>query len=280
MKKPLIIIIIFSISILNIMGQNLKQTYRDVVNRGISRTSLLTADTIRDKDLIHLPLLLQKYLNLTGVVGQERVRNVRIIFEGRMRSNPTDPWMSFSSEQYNFFDNNTRAFFIKAKKMGVPASGLHLYQNEEAFMKIKLAGLIKIIDVAGPEMDQSETVTFLNDICFFAPAVLVDLKNISWIELDSHRLEAKYTNGSQTISSQLVFNEEGWLINFISNDRYEIIGKEANQRPWYTPVEEYGEFGSYKLPKKAGTWYKRPDQEFCYGEFTTVDVYYNIQSVK
>lgn len=162
--------------------------------------------------------------------------------------------------------------------MGVPAGGLHLYMDEKAFMKIKLAGLFKIIDVEGPEMDQSETVTFLNDICFFAPAVLVDLKNIIWSEVNSRRLEAKYTNGTQTISSQLVFNDKGWLINFISNDRYEIIGKEANQRPWFTPVEEYSEFGPYKLPKIAGTWYKRPDQDFCYGEFTTIDVAYNVKS--
>jgi hypothetical protein len=147
-------------------------------------------------------------------------------------------------------------------------------------MRIKLAGLFKIIDASGPEMNQSETVTFLNDICFFAPSVLVDLKNITFNEINSKRLEANYTNGPYTISSQLVFDDNGLLINFISNDRYEIAGKEAKLRPWSTPVEEYGEFGQFKLPGKAGTWYKRPDQEFCYGEFTTIDISYNVHPEK
>lgn len=266
---------ILSLSITNILGQNLKRTYQQVVQEGLNRTSQLPSDTISEQDIAHLPSLLQQYLKFAGVVGQPRVNSVKIEFKGRMRSNPDEPWMYFTSEQYNFFDKPTRAFYIKAKKMGLPANGLHLYQNETAYMKIKLAGLFKIIDVAGTEMNQSETVTFFNDICFFAPAVLVDLPNVSWQEIDSNQLKATYKTNSQTISAELIFDDKGRLINFISNDRYEIAGKEINQRPWLTPVEEFGVFGQNTLPKKAGAWYKRPEQDFCYGEFTTISVEYN-----
>jgi len=64
-------------------------------------------------------------------------------------------------------------------------------------------------------------------------------------------------------------------LNFVSNDRYEIKGKSSIQRPWFTPVEQYGHFGTHTLPQKAGAWYKRSDGDFCYGEFTTVSVIYN-----
>lgn len=255
-------------------SQNLRKTYKNVIADGLERTSGLSKDIITDEDLKDLPRLLQKHLKFAGVIGKERVYNVKIVFKGRMRSNPDDPWMHFTSEQYNFFDDPTRAFYIKAKKMGIPANGLHLYKNEKAFMKIKLAGLFKIIDESGPEMDQSETVTFLNDICFFAPARLLD-EEIQWEEIDSTRLKATYTNGDQTVSAELIFNKEGKLVNFISNDRYELVGKEPVKRPWYTPVEEFGTFGDYRLPKQAGAWYKRPGLDFCYGEFTTVKVEYN-----
>ncbi len=256
-------------------GQKLSKTYKNVVKEGIDRTSSYTKDIITEKDILHLPSLLQEYLKLSGVIGQERVHNVKITFKGRMRSNPEDSWFYFTSEQYNFFDQPTRAFYIKAKKAGIPVKGLHLYQNEKAYMKIKLAGLISIIDVDGPEMDQSETVTFLNDICFFAPAVLVDLKNIQWQELDKNRLKAIYTNGSQKISAELFFDKEGRLTNFISNDRYELAGKKSVQRPWFTPITAYAQFGKNTLPQKAGAWYKRHDGDFCYGEFETIDVSYN-----
>lgn len=267
---------LFSSSFFGLFGQNIRHTYKNVVKEGLARTSQLSADTITEQDISNLPALFQNYLKMCGVVGQERVNNVKIVFKGRMRSNPDEPWMYFTSEQYNFFDKPTRAFYIKAKKMGIPANGLHLYQEEKAFMKIKLARLLKIIDVDGQEMNQSETVTFLNDICFFAPAVLVDMDNIEWKELNGKQLEATYKTGSQTIKAVLEFNEEGRLINFISNDRYELAGTEAHQRPWFTPVSEYGTFGKNILPKKAGAWYKRPEGDFCYGEFTTVKVSYNV----
>lgn len=260
-----------------LFNHSVSRTYKKVVKEGIERTSSYKKDIIKEEDISHLPALLQQYLKQAGVIGQERVHNVKIKFKGRMRSNPDDPWLYFTSEQYNFFDQPTRAFYIKSKKMGLPVNGLHLYKNEKAFMKIKLAGLFSIIDVDGPEMDQSETVTFLNDICFFAPAVLVDLKNIEWIKMDHNRLHAIYKNGSQTIQADLVFNEEGRLVNFISNDRYEIVGDESNQRVWFTPVEEYANFGQNTLPKKASAWYERPETEFCYGEFQTTEVIYNCE---
>lgn len=266
---------LISISINGLFCQNLKRTYKNVVNEGLARTAQFPLDIINEQDIEHLPELLQRYLKLAGVVGQERVHNVKITFKGRMRSNPDEPWMNFISEQYNFFDKPTRAFYIKAKKMGIPANGLHMYQDGEAYMKIKLARIFKIIDVSGEEMNQSETVTFLNDICFFAPAALVDLNNISWELISNTRLKATYTNGLQTICAELIFNEGGWLTDFISNDRYEINNKEAFLRPWYTPVKEFGVFGRNTLPKRAEVYYKRPDQDFCYGEFITVDVEYN-----
>ena len=277
MKKILIIMAITGITVCSLLGlsQKLSRTYKSIVCEGINRTLTLQKDIISTDDIAHLPALLQEYLKQAGVVGQERVHNVKIVFKGRMHSNPDEPWFYFTSEQYNFFDNPTRAFYIKAKKAGIPVNGLHLYQHGKAFMKIRLAGLFNIINVDGPEMNQSETVTFLNDICFFAPAVLVDLKNIEWQELGKNRLKAIYTNDNQTISAELFFNEEGKLVNFISNDRYDLAGKRSVQRPWFTPVTSYSKFGENTLPQKAGAWYKRPDGDFCYGEFETVEIIYN-----
>lgn len=267
-----------SFSTQSVLGQNLRKTYKTVVQEGIERTSKLSKDTISEKDIQDFPAALRRYLKLSGVVGQEKVYNARIVFKGRMRSNPDEEWIPFTSEQYNFFDKPTRAFYIKARKMGIPANGLHLYQNEQAFMKIKLAGLFKIIDVDGDEMNQSETVTFLNDMCFFAPAALVGLKSITWEEIDMRTVKATYTTGSQQVSALLYFDSNGWLENFISNDRYELSNNKAVSLPWFTPVNEFANFNGHWLPYKAGAWYKRPGQDFCYGEFTTVEVRYNCNS--
>lgn len=230
---------------------------------------------ITESDLQHLPPVVRKYLNYVGVVGKERVFNVRVRSEGRIRSKPEDSWMTFTSEQYNFFDKPTRVFYINAHKMGIPAIGLHLYKDEKAIMTIKLAGLFKVVDAKGIEMNQGETVTVFNDMCFVAPATLIDT-NVQWETIDSLTVKARYTNGNIAISATLFFNEEGELANFVSNDRFETAdGKTYRNCPWTTPAKEYKDFDGARLASSASIIYQRPDGDFCYGEFVLKEVEHN-----
>ena len=128
-------------------------------------------------------------------------------------------------------------------------------------------------------MDQGETVTVLNDMFFMAPGSLID-KRIQWEMLDRLSVKAIFTNDSICVSAVLYFNDEGMLINFISNDRYETDGKEYKNYPWETPVQEYREFNGYRLPSKAQLIYKRPEGDFCYGEFELVNMEYNCNSFR
>jgi hypothetical protein len=148
----------------------MKKVYKREVSASLKRTSLIKPRLIVDRDLCHLPPVVRRYLEYAGVVGKEEIVNVRIKFEGRLRSKTEDSWMTFKSEQYNFYDNPTRIFFIKASKMGIPVYGIHLYKDKTAIMIIKLAGLFKIVDAKGAEMNQGETVTVFNDMCCMAPA--------------------------------------------------------------------------------------------------------------
>jgi len=258
----------------------MKKIYKNEVTAALKRTSFLNPGIILESDLQHLPSIVKKYLYYSGAVGKERVLNVRIKFEGRIRSKPEDSWMTFISEQYNFFYKPTRIFFIKAYKMGIPAKGIHLYKDEKAIMVIKLAGLFKVVDAKGIEMDQGETVTFFNDMCCMAPATLID-KNIQWETIDSLSVKARYTNGNLTICATLLFNEEGRLLNFISNDRYETSdGKIFKNYPWSTPIKEYKDYRGFRIASSASTIYHRPDNDFCYGEFTMQEIEYNCKELK
>jgi hypothetical protein len=254
---------------------SLKKLYKQEVKAGLERTGRIKPEKITEEDLQYLPAIVRKYLNYVGIVGKEKVVNIRIEFTGRIRSKPGDGWMKLSSQQYNFFDNPTRIFYITARKMGIPAGGIHLYKDKTAFMTIKILGLFTIVDARGEKMDQAETVTFFNDMCFMAPATLID-KNIQWKEIDYMSVEARFTNGHLSIGAKLIFNEKGELINFVSNDRYETAdGKTLNNYPWSTPVKGYRDFNGIKLATGASTIYHHPDIDFCYGEFELKDIKYN-----
>jgi hypothetical protein len=253
----------------------MKNRYKKEVIAALERNKNFKTEILQENDIQHLPLIVQKYLRYTGVIGKEKVNNVRFTFKGRLRSKEGDGWMKLKSVQYNFFDNPTRVFYIKALKMGIPAVGIHLYKDEKAIMVIKIAGLFKVVDAKGPEMDQGETVTLLNDMCCMAPATLID-KNIKWETIDDLIVKAIYTNGKITVSAKLFFNEEGQLINFISNDRYETAdGKTYNNYPWKTPIEEYIDVNGIKVPRSAKVIYQHPEGDFCYGEFILKDIKYN-----
>ena len=65
---------------------------------------------------------------------------------------------------------------------GLPVRVLHRYADEEAAMVVRVASLANVVDLAGEELAIGETVTVLNDMCFFAPG---SLAACPWLEADS-----------------------------------------------------------------------------------------------
>jgi hypothetical protein len=164
---------------------------------------------------------------------------------------------------------------MEARKMGLPATGLHVYQDETASFQVKMLNWLKVVDAKGAKLNQAETVTLFNDMCFIAPATLID-RRIAWETVDDTTVKGTYTNGNLSVSAMLYFNEQGELMNFISNDRYETDGKQYHNYPWATPVEAYNMMGEYYLPSKAKLIYQKPEGDFTYGLMEYKSVQYNL----
>lgn len=229
-------------------------------------------DILKDKDLESLPECVQNYLRYVGALGKPKVYNMKIVFTGEMRDKGKD-WFKFTSEQYNFFGSPTRLFFMKAQVMGLPTYGYHKYTNEVANMRIKLLSLFSVVDLSEPELYPTETVTFFNDLCLFAPAALID-DRISWETLDSLSAKAIFNNNGTKISAILYFNEKGQLINFVSKDRYSV--SEMKAFPFSTPASNYKNINGYQLPSYGEAIWHYPDMDFVYGKFEVVDISYNV----
>lgn len=272
-------IIILSVALVSLGSYVLRTEFIDRVKYDFSKNNNLPTDVLTESDISHLPLIVQKYLHYTKSVGQPKVKNVKAEFVGRMRSKPNEDYMKLESVQYNFYDNPSRYFYMTASKIGLPARGLHLYQNETATFQVRLLNWFKVVDAKGNKMNQAETVTLLNDMCFIAPATLID-KRISWEVLNDTSVKASFKNGSIGIDAVLYFDDKGKLINFISNDRYDTDGKTYNSYPWATPVEDYQMLNGYLLPSKAKLIYQRPDGDFTYGELNFKNVTYNLTRIE
>lgn len=258
------------------LGEHLmKNTFTDRVQMDFLENNTLSTEILTENDIKYLPPLVQKYLRYTKSVGQPKIKNMKAEFVGGMRGKPDDNYMQMKSIQYNFFAKPSRYFYMEANKVGLPATGLHLYQNETATFEVKMLNWFKIVDAKGDKLNQAETVTLFNDMCFIAPATLIDSR-ITWETLSDTTVKGTFNNGYISINATLYFNDKGELINFISNDRYETDGKQYNNYPWATPAEDYKMINGYLLPSKAKLIYQKPQGDFTYGELTYKNVKYNL----
>lgn len=169
---------------------------------------------------------------------------------------------------------------MESTMYGIPIEGLHRYVGSAASMQIKVASLFEIVNAQGPEMNRSETVTLFNDMCFLAPATLID-KNIQWQDIGSATVNATYMNRGNTIKATLFFNEDGELINFSSEDRSESAdGKSFTNYKWSTPLSNYRDFKGRKVASHGEAVWHKPDGKYTYAKIDLEQINYNYDEME
>jgi hypothetical protein len=186
--------------------------------------------------------------------------------------------MPLSAEQYNFVDDPARLFYLSASMFLVPVQGYHRYMGRSASMRVKAAALVSVVDVSGSEMHEGETVTMFNDMCFMAPATLID-RGIEWEPVDDRTVRARFANAGHAIRAELSFNEAGELTNFWSDDRYQTSpdGKSVKNVRWSTPLAGYRSFGPVRLASGGEARWHEPAGEYAYIQLELDEVQYNVQ---
>ena len=242
--------------------------------------ALAPTERVTETDVAPLPDPVRRYLRRTGVVGEERVRSMRVRFRGFLRGGPAEPWMPIVADQYSFFEGEpTRLFHIQASRVGVPFEAFHRFVGPNATFTVKLASLVKIVDARGPEMDRSETVTFFNDMVLLAPATLLS-PAIRWEAVDDRTVRATYTQGAQAVRAELRFDADGDLVESTSDDRSMASkdGRSFREARWTTPVSDYTVYGSHRLAGRGSAVWTLPEGAFEYARFELVEVEYNPQA--
>lgn len=248
-----------------------EQGYKNDVAYNLENNNDINETVVTENDINHLPSSVQKYLRYVGVLGEPKTRNFYAEFEGQMRD--TKKEFSFISEQFNFFKEPARLFFIRGKMFGITIPGYHKYMKQEARMDVKLFGLIPVVKANSDVMFKSETVTTFAELCYYAPSLLLE-KNIVWDEIDNLTVKTTFTNQNITIPATLYFNEVGQLINFISDDRTDV--SDMKQYRFSVPVSEYKTFEGYTIPTVIKLVWHYPDGEFVYGNLHLKNIRYNV----
>lgn len=238
---------------------------------------------VTESDLANLPQPLADYVRRSGAVGKPRVTNFYATFHGGIRSAPDAAWMPFTGQQLNTFGTSPqRVFIMDATRSGLPVTVLHEFADTTATMRAKVLSLFTVVDAAGPEMDRGETVTVFNDLVVLASGGIVDAP-IVWSSIDAHHVHGVFTDGDQTVSADLTFNDEHDLVDFVSEDRMRVSadGTSFTQQRWSTPLLEHRQSeGRPVLVLGEGRWHPpNPEPAFVYVEMRFDAISYNVLSV-
>jgi hypothetical protein len=232
---------------------------------------------LTEADLAALPEPVQRYVRLSGALGQPRIQNFRATWVGRIRSGPTSPWMTFFAEQFNTLDSPRRFFKMDATMKGLPVDILHAFDERGATMRVKLLSAFSMVDAKGADLTRAETVTLFNDLCILAPGALVSPR-ITWGPIDAHSARAHFTLHANTITADLRFNELGELVDFISDDRSagSPDGRTFTRMRWSTPLRDHARMGPARVATHGGTMWHPASGSWAYGEFNLTSLAYNV----
>lgn len=220
-----------------------------------------------------LPEPVRRYLEHSGVVGKPWIDTVYLKQRGRFRLGLDRPWMPMIAEEYYTTDPPSLTWEARFKVAGLPLlRARDRYQGGHGHMFGKLAGLFTVFDARGEELDQATMIRYLNEIMWFPTAFLGE--KITWQEVDDRSAEVTFTDGGNSVSGRMIFDEVGRLTNFTTMRYREMEGKYSLD-PWSTPMTGYGVLAGLNLPVRGQVVWKLPAGDLVYAELEVTEVVYN-----
>jgi len=230
---------------------------------------------ITAEELAVLPDPVRRYVERSGALGRPRPQNMRVVLDALMYRKPGQAPMRARSVQYTFFGRPTRLFLMDARMFGLPVRALHVYREEAATFTVRVASAVTMVDLRGTDISAAETVTVLNDLCLMAPGALLDAR-LTWTEVDDHTAGVTFTNGPHRVTASLLFDDDGDLVDFWSDDRPDSSSGNFVPMRWSTPITEHRDVDGMHLLHRGSAVYDRPDGPFTYGEFTMRSIDYDV----
>ena len=230
---------------------------------------------ISEKDILHLPEIIQTWLRNSGVIGKEISQSIRLKQIGKMRTKPENKWMPFTATQ--IFNVEKPAFVWNTQVEAMPFISLYgrdkLYL-EQGSMLIKLGALIPVVnDAENPQINSGAMIRFLAEICWFPSAALNNY--IVWETLDKTSAKATLTVNGESVSGIFKFSKEGHIISFEAKRFY---GGNTNSKleTWHVKMTSYKTFNNIRIPNKSSVSWKLKEGDFNWLKLEILELERNI----
>lgn len=230
------------------------------------------------EDLAHLPKIVQKWMENSGVVGKQKIVSVRLKQQGEMKTKPDGTWMQFSAEQYFNLENPAFIWVTEVTALpGIHLSGRDKFYDGKGEMLIKLLSLIPVVNEGENEkMNSGTMLRFLGEICWFPSAALNQY--ISWEEVDANSAKATFSLNNTKVTGLFTFAENGELKSYEA-ERYYGGGEDSKKEKWLVEAVSYKEFEGIKVPDKSKVTWKLSEGDFNWLNLEITELEYNLQQI-
>ena len=230
------------------------------------------AEIVTEEHLKPLPEPVQRYLRFAQVVGKPKVRCVKVRQAGLMRTTPQQRWLPVEAVQYSTLANVLSRTWYARIRIGplTLLNGYDCYDKGTGQMLMRLLSMFPVVNVRGPEIDESALIIFINDMVMWPTAFLSDY--IHWEPVDAAQARMQVSLHGKQFSATVVINEAGEMADFITDDRYRGVGKSFEKSQWSTPLRKYHEVNGLCIPSQGEAIWHLPEGDFPYIHVTIGNV--------
>ena len=213
---------------------------------------------VTEEMLAGLPEPAQRYLRYAGVVGRPMVDTVRVRQACRMRPGPGGFTFPLRRRAVVLGGAARLRLGRDGPRRGHPrgAGPGRLPRGARADDDPARLGHPARRRRPGPEMDQASLLRHLSEMPWFPSAFLRE--RVTWEAIDDSTVRVSIADGDLRATGTLEIDAEGRLVAFRS-ERYAMVGKGFELRPWTAPTYAYGEFEGLRLPVKGAAVWTLPD---------------------
>ena len=175
-------------------------------------------------DLEGLPAPVQRYFRYSLPEGQPTIAYAKVTIESEFKSPAFSNFGVFNATEHLL---GTRPGLIfDAVMYPFPVVWMDLrdkYYNGHAAMQINMfSGYNSMTETDIPELDMTTLIRWAGEIVLI-PTALLPSETIQWEAVDDNTAIAVITDGGRTGRIRFTFNEQGQIVSYTSDDRFDRI---------------------------------------------------------
>ncbi|TCC90165.1 hypothetical protein EZ428_12830 [Pedobacter frigiditerrae] len=220
-----------------------------------------------------LPTALQHFVLQSGCLSLGNIHQVKIEWKNaRLKLSKKGSWKSITCVQHNFLPDPIRLVYMSTKVFGlIGIEALDSFRHGNGNMMVKAAGLFKLVDAKGYQMDKAELVTLLAETMIIPDYALQTYTQ--WEEIDLYTVRGTINYHGLKAVGLFYFNENFQVIKFETNDRY-YTQSNGNflETKWTAECKTYIKHNDITFPSAfSATWnFPQGDLTYFKGEINNI----------